>query len=74
MMSAKSTPAIRLALSSGKSRLHSVFLRCRVKPGASKQREGILTVTDDIIDLCVSAQPREGESNKAVKGLFSKVC
>lgn len=74
-MSAKSTSAIRLVFSSaGKTKLRFVFLQCRVKPGANKQREGIVAVTEEVIDLCVSAQAREGEANKAVKGLFSKVC
>ena len=30
-------------------------------------------MTDDVIELCVSAQAREGEANKAVVKLLSEV-
>ncbi|EFY99619.1 DUF167 domain protein [Metarhizium robertsii] len=43
-----------------------VQLQLRVKAGTSKDREGILAVTDRAIELCVAAQPRHGEANKAV--------
>lgn len=50
-----------------------VYLRCHVKPGASKVREGITALTDDTIELCVSAAAREGEANKAVVAVLSEV-
>lgn len=49
-----------------------VYLRCHVKPGASKVREGITGLTDDTIELCVSAAAREGEANKAVVAVLSE--
>lgn len=51
----------------------TVYLRCHVKPGASKVREGITSLTDDAIELCVSAAAREGEANKAVVAVLSEV-
>lgn len=50
-----------------------IYLQCRVKPGASKVREGILALGDGAVELCVSAAPREGEANKAVVALLSEV-
>ncbi|RDL32530.1 YggU-like protein [Venustampulla echinocandica] len=68
-----SLPAIRHVASSSKSALGYIYLQCHVKPGASKQREGIISVSEDIIEVCVSAQAREGEANKAVREVFSDV-
>jgi uncharacterized protein len=51
----------------------TVYLHCHVKPGASKVREGITAVTDSTIELCVSAVPKDGESNKAVLAVLSEV-
>lgn len=45
----------------------TIQLLCHVKPGASANREGITSVTDDMIDICVAAQAREGEANTAVR-------
>lgn len=67
-----SAPAMRFVASSTKA-LGSVHLHCRVKPGASKQREGVLSITNDVIEVCVAAQAREGESNKAVRGVISDI-
>lgn len=68
-----SLQAIRFVASSAKSAFGSAILQCHVKPGASKQREGILAVSDNVVDLCVAAQAREGEANKAVRNLISEV-
>ncbi|KJZ72431.1 hypothetical protein HIM_08234 [Hirsutella minnesotensis 3608] len=48
-----------------------IRLQLRVKPGASKDREGVVSVLDDCVELCVAAQPRDGEANKAVVKLLS---
>jgi hypothetical protein len=37
----------------------TVYLQCNVKPGASKEREGIVSLLDDAIGVCVSAQAKE---------------
>ncbi len=66
-------PAIRFVASSGKSARGLLHLQCHVKPGASKQREGIMSVSDAVIEVCVSAQPRDGEANKAVREVISRV-
>lgn len=52
----------------------SVHLACHVKPGASSKREGISAVTPTSIDLCVAAQAKDGEANKAVRELIASVC
>jgi len=67
--------AIRFVASkAAKGRLATGTIRvlCHVKPGASASREGIAAVTDDVIDVCVAAQAREGEANAAVRSVFSK--
>lgn len=51
----------------------TVLLRCHVKPGAAKAREGVTALTDDAVELCVAAAARDGESNRAVLGVLSKV-
>ncbi|WAO87843.1 Hypothetical protein NCS54_00516400 [Fusarium falciforme] len=61
-----SSSAIRFVTGTKKSPLGSLHLQLHVKPGASKNREGVIAITDDAIELCVAAQAREGEANKAV--------
>ncbi|PKS13008.1 hypothetical protein jhhlp_000349 [Lomentospora prolificans] len=70
-MAAKS--AIRFLAGTKKNPLGSLQLNCHVKPGASRVREGVLAVSDEVIELCVAAQAREGEANKAVVQLLSEV-
>lgn len=52
----------------------SISLACHVKPGANAKREGVNSVSDDGVELCVSAQAKEGEANKAVQKLIAEVC
>ncbi|KAI1435851.1 YggU-like protein [Xylaria sp. CBS 124048] len=47
-------------------------LRCHVRPNASKVREGVVAVTDESIELCVSAPPQDGRANKAVLEVLSE--
>jgi len=68
-----SLSAIRYVASTSKFAVGSFYLQCHVKPSASKQREGIVSISETVIEICVSATAREGEANKAVKELFSKV-
>lgn len=68
-----SHPAIRLAAKSTKSAVGCIYLQCHVKPGASKQREGVVSVSDTVIEVCVSAQPKDGEANLSVRKVFSDV-
>lgn len=70
---ASTHPAIRLVAASTKSARSLVYFQCHVKPGSSKQREGVLSVSDFVVELCVAAQPKDGEANKAVKEVFSGV-
>lgn len=58
---------------SGKNKLATVHLRCHVKPGVAKAREGVASLADDAVELCVAAAPRDGESNRAVLAVLSKV-
>lgn len=53
--------------------LPTVHLRCHVKPGAAKVREGVTSLGEEAVELCVAAPAREGESNKAVLAVLSKV-
>jgi uncharacterized protein YggU (UPF0235/DUF167 family) len=65
--------AIRFVAGTKKNPLGVFYLTCHVKPGASKTREGVTAVTDQHVELCVNAQPRDGEANKAVIILLSQV-
>jgi len=56
-----------------KSAYPTLFIHCSVKPGASKSREGVTSVNEDAVEICVSAQAREGEANKAVVKVLSEV-
>lgn len=49
-----------------------IHLLCHVKPGVSANREGIAAVTDEVIDVCVTAQARDGEANAAVRTIIAK--
>ncbi|KAJ0335212.1 hypothetical protein COL922a_009581 [Colletotrichum nupharicola] len=60
---------IRFVAGTKKSPLGTLYLQCHVKP----VREGVTAVTDATVELCVSAQAREGEANKAVVKLLSEV-
>jgi uncharacterized protein YggU (UPF0235/DUF167 family) len=66
-------PAIRYVAATAKSVLGTIHLQCHVKPGASKQRQGIVSISENLIEVCVAAQAREGEANKAVREVFSTV-
>ncbi|KAG5975145.1 hypothetical protein E4U55_007839 [Claviceps digitariae] len=55
----------------GSSALGFIQLHLRVKPGASKPRQGILAVTSSAVELCVAAQARQGEANQAVVQVLS---
>jgi uncharacterized protein (TIGR00251 family) len=68
-----SKQAIRFVAASTKSGLGSIHLNCHVKPGASKQREGVAAIDDEAVDLCVAAAAREGEANKAVRGVICNI-
>ncbi|KAK1572960.1 uncharacterized protein LY79DRAFT_569298 [Colletotrichum navitas] len=65
--------AIRFVAGTKQCTLGTLYLKCRVKPGASRVREGIVAVTDGGVELCVAAQAREGEANKAVIKLLSEI-
>ncbi|KAK3985638.1 hypothetical protein QBC44DRAFT_334771 [Cladorrhinum sp. PSN332] len=51
----------------------TLFMNCHVKPGASKNREGIAEVGEEAVELCVTGQAREGEANKGVIKVLSEV-
>ncbi|KAI1080994.1 hypothetical protein F5B20DRAFT_86486 [Whalleya microplaca] len=55
-----------------RSSTETLQLRCHVRPGASKVREGVTGITDEVIQLCVAAQPQDGKSNKAVIEVLSE--
>lgn len=67
------TPAIRfIAAKRAKAQGGSIQLLCHVKPGVNANREGIAAVSNEAIEVCVAAQAREGEANKAVRELLAE--
>ncbi|KAK3347484.1 hypothetical protein B0H65DRAFT_150017 [Neurospora tetraspora] len=50
----------------------TIYIHCKVKPGASKTREGVIFITDEAVEICVAAQAKEGEANKAVVKVLSE--
>ncbi|KAH7325064.1 hypothetical protein B0I35DRAFT_476260 [Stachybotrys elegans] len=64
---------VRFVQKTKKAGLGFLELQLHVKPGASRAREGVLAIRADAVELCVSAQAREGEANKAVVELLSDV-
>jgi uncharacterized protein YggU (UPF0235/DUF167 family) len=67
------TPAIRFftAKVSNSSYPATVQLLCHVKPGVSANRQGIASVSDHVIEVCVAAQAKNGEANKAVRKVIA---
>ncbi|KAI0538586.1 DUF167-domain-containing protein [Xylaria digitata] len=61
-----------ISLIKPKSSAEILQLRCHVRPGASKAREGVVAITDGVIELCVSAPPQDGKANKAVLEVLSE--
>jgi uncharacterized protein (TIGR00251 family) len=68
------TPAIRFVAPKGAKSQSSatIQLLCHVKPGVNVNREGIAAVTDENIEVCVAAQARDGEANKAVREVIAE--
>ena len=64
---------IRYVAAAKKTEPGTLYLQCHVKPGTSKVREGVVSVTDHAVEICVAAPPRDGESNKAVIAVLCKV-
>ncbi|KAI0965559.1 DUF167-domain-containing protein [Xylaria arbuscula] len=61
-----------ISLMRPKSSAEVLILRCHVRPGVSKAREGVVSITDEAIELCVSAPPQDGKANKAVLEVLSE--
>lgn len=71
-MLSMSGPAIRFAASKGaKSNVGTIQLLCHVKPGVNANREGIGAVSDERVEVCVAAQAKDGEANKAVREVIA---
>ncbi|KAF2687810.1 YggU-like protein [Lentithecium fluviatile CBS 122367] len=68
----KLVPVIRFIAAKGKVQGGSIQLLCHVKPGVNANREGIATVSDEAIEVCVAAQAREGEANKSVREVIAE--
>ncbi|KAI1204218.1 YggU-like protein [Annulohypoxylon truncatum] len=65
--------AITLVQKSKASAPEILQLRCHIRPGASKVREGVAAVTDECIEMCVAAPPQDGKANKAVVEILSEI-
>lgn len=69
-----SSTAVRfIATAKKSSALDHLQIQLHVKPGAHKGREGVAQVTDTVVELCVAAQPKDGEANKAVIQILSRM-
>ena len=69
-----SPSAVRFIVSGKKTpTFGSLRLQLRIKPGTSKDRQGVSSVSDDCVELCVAAQARDGQANKAVVQLLSDI-
>ncbi|CAK7228350.1 hypothetical protein SCUCBS95973_006851 [Sporothrix curviconia] len=64
---------IRYVATPKKAATGTLYLQCHVKPGASKAREGVVAVTESAVEICVAAQARDGEANKAVVDVICEV-
>lgn len=64
---------IHYVASSRKNILPIVYLQCLIKPHASKVREGVTTLVDEAVHICVTSIPKDGESNRAVLAVLSQV-
>ncbi|KAM0474554.1 hypothetical protein ACHAPX_007498 [Trichoderma viride] len=71
-MASPASAAVRFLAGSKKAPQGILQLRLHVKPGASKNREGIQAVTEEAIELCVAAQAKDGEANQAVMEVLSE--
>ncbi|KAL7619581.1 hypothetical protein AAE478_010122 [Parahypoxylon ruwenzoriense] len=65
--------AVTLVRKSKPSSPEFLQLRCHIRPGASKVREGVAAVTDESVELCVAAPPQDGKANKAVIEILSEI-
>jgi uncharacterized protein YggU (UPF0235/DUF167 family) len=68
-----SARAIWYVAATKKSAQSTLYMHCNVKPGVSKNREGVASVSEEAVEICVAAQAREGEANKAVIKVLSEV-
>jgi uncharacterized protein YggU (UPF0235/DUF167 family) len=67
------SPAIRLVSAKGAKGCSpaTIQLLCHVKPGVNANREGIASVSESGIEVCVAAQAKDGEANKAVREVIA---
>ncbi|KAE8354310.1 hypothetical protein BDV28DRAFT_131272 [Aspergillus coremiiformis] len=52
---------------------YNLQISCNVKPNASANREGVIAVGPEKVDVCVAAVPRDGEANLAVSRVFAQI-
>ncbi|KAH8724388.1 hypothetical protein GQ44DRAFT_773025 [Phaeosphaeriaceae sp. PMI808] len=64
-------PAIRFVAAKGARGSATIQLLCRVRSGVSANREGITAITEENIHMCVAAQARDGEANKAIRDIIA---
>jgi hypothetical protein len=67
------TTRVAISIINQKSSAKILQLHCHVRPGASKVREGVVAITDEAIELCVSARAQDGKANKGVLQVLSEV-
>ncbi|EOA85155.1 uncharacterized protein SETTUDRAFT_59455, partial [Exserohilum turcica Et28A] len=50
----------------------TVQLICHVKPGVHATREGVASVSEEHVQVCVAAQAKDGAANKAVARVIAE--
>lgn len=65
--------AFRLVAPTSRSSLTAIHISCHVKPGVSKNSEGVMSVSDEVVQLRTSARAIDGQANRAVVEIISAV-
>ncbi len=73
MSTARAALHYAAATSKKSSAKNTLYLHCSVKPGASRAREGVASLDDEAVGICVAAQAREGEATALRIQVLSEV-
>ncbi|TQS37459.1 hypothetical protein Golomagni_02067 [Golovinomyces magnicellulatus] len=67
-----SRTAFRYITASNKSDFGRILIECLIKPGVSVKRQGIIDILSNHVIIGISAQPRDGKANCAVRHILSR--
>jgi uncharacterized protein YggU (UPF0235/DUF167 family) len=68
----KPSGAVRYLKSTGARQTAMFQVFCRVKPGVSAGREGIVAVTDECVEINVTNRPIDGGANTGVEKMLAR--